>query len=203
MCNAAAHLVNHVFPEVPVRQYVLSAPFELRLLLARDAAAYGALTRIFAEEVIREQRERARQLGIVAVRSAGISVQQRWGSSINLNPHVHAAWCDGVFTKPEESATRTDTARAQFQRLPAPAAGELERIVLRIHERIVRWLARHDLLADPDLAAWSNVRAERTSIDACLEGALGIGHLGRIDPRHVAKGDTAPRSGTRPTPRLR
>jgi hypothetical protein len=85
MCNAAAHLADHVFPEVPVRQYVLSAPFELRLLFARDAAAYGAITRIFAEEVMRDQRLRARELGLVDVRSAGISVQQRWGSSINLN----------------------------------------------------------------------------------------------------------------------
>ena len=38
MADASAHLVDWVFPVVPVRQWVLSVPFELRLLLARDAA---------------------------------------------------------------------------------------------------------------------------------------------------------------------
>jgi Transposase zinc-binding domain len=39
MCSTAAHLTDRVFPGVPVRQWVLSVPFELRLLLARNAAA--------------------------------------------------------------------------------------------------------------------------------------------------------------------
>ena len=81
MADASAHLVDWVFPVVPVRQWVLSVPFELRLLLARDAAAYGAVTRFFAEEVMRFQARRAVELGIANrtrfVRSAGITAQQR------------------------------------------------------------------------------------------------------------------------------
>ena len=34
MAQTAAHLVDHVIPHVPVRQWVLSLPFPLRLLLA-------------------------------------------------------------------------------------------------------------------------------------------------------------------------
>jgi hypothetical protein len=34
MSETAAHLVDHVIPEVPVRQWVLSLPIPLRLLLA-------------------------------------------------------------------------------------------------------------------------------------------------------------------------
>jgi hypothetical protein len=34
MAERAAHLVDHVFPDVPVRQWVLSLPFRLRYLLA-------------------------------------------------------------------------------------------------------------------------------------------------------------------------
>ena len=36
MCNTAAVVVDRVFPDIPVRQWVLSTPFEMRLLLARD-----------------------------------------------------------------------------------------------------------------------------------------------------------------------
>jgi hypothetical protein len=34
MADTAAHLVDRVFPEVPVRQWVLSVPFALRYRLA-------------------------------------------------------------------------------------------------------------------------------------------------------------------------
>ena len=34
VAETAAHLVDHVFPQVPVRQWVLSLPIALRLLLA-------------------------------------------------------------------------------------------------------------------------------------------------------------------------
>jgi hypothetical protein len=57
MCNGAAHLVDHVIPDVPVRQWVLSVPFELRLLLSCRADAFGTITSLFANEVFRWQRE--------------------------------------------------------------------------------------------------------------------------------------------------
>jgi len=38
MTDTAAHLVDHVFPEVPVRQWVLSLPFALRYRLAYDSS---------------------------------------------------------------------------------------------------------------------------------------------------------------------
>jgi hypothetical protein len=37
MCATAAHLTDRVIPDVPLRQWVLSVPYELRLLLARNA----------------------------------------------------------------------------------------------------------------------------------------------------------------------
>ena len=45
MCNTAAHLTDRVLPDVPIRQWVLSVPFELRLLLARNASAARGLRR--------------------------------------------------------------------------------------------------------------------------------------------------------------
>jgi hypothetical protein len=45
MANTAARLVDRVLPDVPVRQYVLSLPFELRALAAFDARALGVFAR--------------------------------------------------------------------------------------------------------------------------------------------------------------
>ena len=49
MADTAAHLVDRVLPEAPVRQWVLSLPFSLRYRLAYDARltsdVRGALAR--------------------------------------------------------------------------------------------------------------------------------------------------------------
>lgn len=45
MVESAAHLVDHVLPESPVRQWVLSFPSPLRFLFANDPqAGRNALT---------------------------------------------------------------------------------------------------------------------------------------------------------------
>ena len=46
MADTAAHLTDRVFPSVPVRQWVLSLPFDLRRVAAFDARALGAFVRI-------------------------------------------------------------------------------------------------------------------------------------------------------------
>ena len=47
MEQTAAHLVDHVFPHLPVRQWVLSVPKRLRYFMQRDGAALNSALRIF------------------------------------------------------------------------------------------------------------------------------------------------------------
>ena len=44
MVESAAHLVDHVFPEAPLRQWVLTFPYPLRFLFANDPQALTART---------------------------------------------------------------------------------------------------------------------------------------------------------------
>lgn len=113
MCGTAAHLVDLVLPEVPARQWVLSVPFELRLLLARNPRALSAVGRLFVERVLRWQRDSASSLGIRGSHGGAVSFPQRFGGSLNLNVHYHVAIPDGVFTFIEDDAPTT------FHRLPA------------------------------------------------------------------------------------
>ncbi len=46
MAEAPAHLTDHVFPRLPVHQWVLSVPKHLRYYLQRDKAALNAALRI-------------------------------------------------------------------------------------------------------------------------------------------------------------
>ena len=51
MAEAAAHLTDHVFLRLPVRQWVLSVPKRLRYYLQRDKGALNAALRIFLRVV--------------------------------------------------------------------------------------------------------------------------------------------------------
>ena len=49
MAAEAAHLVDRVLPEVPVRHWVLSVPFDIRYYLAADRSLLSAVLRIFVD----------------------------------------------------------------------------------------------------------------------------------------------------------
>ncbi|WP_437579604.1 transposase zinc-binding domain-containing protein [Sorangium sp. So ce887] len=96
MCNTAAHLVDRVLPAVPVRQWVISLPFEIRRLAAFRAEVATAMGRIFIEEIARIEEQAAATSG---AQHGAVNFLQRFGGSLNLNLHYHAIISDGVFLK--------------------------------------------------------------------------------------------------------
>jgi hypothetical protein len=83
MADTAAHLVDRVFPEVPVRRWVLSLPFALRYRLAYDASLVRDVLQIFVRTVFASIRRRA---GIPAsnrqARCGAVSFVQRFGDAL-------------------------------------------------------------------------------------------------------------------------
>jgi len=84
MADTAAHLVDRVFPAVPVRQWVLSLPFALRYRLAYDAPLVSDVLRIFVQVVFGSFRRRA---GFPAagrtIRCGAVTFVQRFGDALN------------------------------------------------------------------------------------------------------------------------
>src|SRR5262249_48615622 len=64
MSNEAASLVDRVLPAVPMRQWVLSLPFELRALAAFKATVLTGLSRIFVDAVGQWYRRQVGRAGI-------------------------------------------------------------------------------------------------------------------------------------------
>ena len=50
LVETAAHLTDHVFPRLPVRQWVLSVPKRLRYFMQRDGAVLNMVLRIFLQD---------------------------------------------------------------------------------------------------------------------------------------------------------
>jgi hypothetical protein len=60
MADTAAHLVDCVLPEVPIRQWVLTLPYPLRYRCAYDAALTSEVLRAFLRAHFSSLRLRAK-----------------------------------------------------------------------------------------------------------------------------------------------
>jgi hypothetical protein len=119
MADTAAHLVDSVFPVVPVRQWVLSSPFGLRYKMAYDSQLMSAVLNVFARAVLGHLRQRARKfLGLRNSQSGTVTFIQRFGDALNCNVHFHLLALDGVYT-------RTGDQKPEFHELPAPDDDEI------------------------------------------------------------------------------
>jgi len=84
MADTAAHLVDRVLPEVPVRQWVLSLPFALRYRLAYDAQLTSAVLGVFVRTVFSSLRRRARKhWGVERGQCGAVTFVQRFGDALN------------------------------------------------------------------------------------------------------------------------
>jgi hypothetical protein len=184
MSNTAAHLVDHVIPDVPLRQWVLSVPFELRLLLAARPDALSAVGRIFVQEIHRWQKGRLENLAR-PVECAAVCFCQRFGSSLNLNVHWHVVVPDVLFS------TSADQERLDAIRLPGPTRMDLEEVVTATATRVVRWLEKHGYLGED---AGEELRSP---LIQCLRGCLGVGQLHRAGPSESGEQE-APRPPPKP-----
>ena len=181
MANTAAHLVDRVLPAVPVRQWVLSLPFELRHLAAFRADVARAFGRIFIEAVALEQKRAA---NIAGSQHAAANHIQRFGGSLNLNLHFHAIIADGVFAPDDDGQIR-------FHALAPPSGEMLDRIVRRVRDRTLRWLRKRGLLDERLAEERGNEQPEHGALDACAEVALRGGAFAVIAQRDASRSDNA------------
>jgi len=130
MADTAAHLVDHVLPRAPYRQYrqwVLTVPKPLRLRLARDPAWTSWVGQLAVRAIGAWQRRVARARGMRAPRTGAVMFVQRFGGRVNLNVHCHVVIPDGVFVDDDRDGLA-------FAMHPVPTSAD----VLAILDRIVR-----------------------------------------------------------------
>jgi hypothetical protein len=136
MADTAAHLVDDVLPQVPIRQWVLSLPFRIRYLLAFDAKLCSAVRRIFVRALLDGLCERAASTGVQNGRSGAVVVAQRFGGALNLNLHFHVLVLDGVYT------SAGPLARPVFHEAPPLTDQDVVELTATLHRRILRYLQR-------------------------------------------------------------
>jgi hypothetical protein len=100
MAETAAHLVDHVIPRVPVRQWVLSFPIPLRILFAAHPELLSPVLQII-RRVIASSLIKQAGLKRSAADTGAVTLIQRFGAAANLNIHLHCLVLDGVYRTTE------------------------------------------------------------------------------------------------------
>jgi hypothetical protein len=138
MSQTAAHLVDHVIPHVPVRQWVLSLPIPLRVLLAAQPELVTPVLRLVQRLVERHVLDHT---GLESDEGQGgaVTLIQRFGSAANLNIHLHCLVLDGVY--------RCDASGApSFVEADAPTDEELRALLQAVIARLMKMLTRRGAL---------------------------------------------------------
>ncbi|MBW1878304.1 MAG: transposase zinc-binding domain-containing protein, partial [Deltaproteobacteria bacterium] len=132
MSQTAAHLVDRVFPEVPVRQWVLTLPMPLRFWLARRPRLCREVLGVFLRAVFGWYRKRALAVGVADGRCGAVTFAQSFGSALNLNLHFHALVTDGVYAWDQ----RAD--EPVFHPVRGLSTEDVEELVEVVRHRILR-----------------------------------------------------------------
>ena len=158
MAESAALLVDEVLPAQPIRQWVLSFPFQLRFLFASRPGIMGQVLgivyRLIASHLIKKAGHTHK-----TAHTGAVTLIQRFGSALNLNIHFHMLFLDGVYIERLDGAPR-------FRWVPAPTSGELTQLAHTIAQRVGRYLERQGLLerdAENSYLAWDGVDEEPMS----------------------------------------
>ena len=122
MMQPAAHLVDQVLPDVPIRQWVLSLPIPLRVLLAAQPKLLSPVLEI-VQRVITGHLIKKSALRRSEVHTGAVTHIQRFGSAANLNIHFYSLVLDGVY--------RIEQGRPVFHPVAPPTTEELARLLER------------------------------------------------------------------------
>ena len=179
MAESARHLVDEVFlppkagpsmalPGIgprPVRQWVLSFPFPLRLLFASKPDVIGPVLGI-VQRVIGGWL--ADQAGINRANAHGgtVTLIQRFGGALNLNVHFHMLWLDGVYEDTTERPQQP-LRKPRLHRVRAPTSAQLTELAGKIAHRVCRHLTRTGWLEGENESAFlSDGAASDDGMDA-------------------------------------
>ena len=138
MTESAAHLVDEVFPHKPLRQWVLSFPFPLHLLFAKDPHLMGGVLNPVHRAISTYLIKKAGLKKKSGAKTGSVTFIQRFGGSLNLNIHFHIIYPDGVYTFDQKNVT--------FHPLTPPSQVELDNLLKSIAQRTLKLLEKRGLI---------------------------------------------------------
>ena len=167
---------DHVFPRLPVRQWVLSVPNRLRYTLQHDPAIETLALRIFVSVVEQALRRSCPAAGADS-RIGAVAFIHRFGALLHPHVHFHCIVIEGVFEADASGA-------ASFHESRAPEQTLLDEVQTRIRRRLLRALTRRGVLESEDTETMANWGGFSLDASVRVEGAGRAGLEGLRRTRH-------------------
>jgi hypothetical protein len=170
--ETAAHLTDHVFPRLPVRQWVLSVPKRLRYFMQRDGAVLNMVLRIFLRVIAQSLQDHspgAASVDKATLQIGAVAFIHRFGSSLNGHVHFHVCVVDGVFEEVAvavEADAQSSPPGIVFH--PASAIDEtaVAQVQTNLRRRILRAFVGRGLLESCDAKEMQGYQHSGFSVDA-------------------------------------
>lgn len=179
MVETAAHLNDHVFPRLPVRQWVLSVPKRLRYFMQRDGAVLSMVLRIFLRviaQTLQTHSPGAAHMDKAGLHIGAVAFIHRFGSSLNEHVHFHVCVVDGVFEEVEGEGDADATPRISspgviFHAATGIDAATVAPVQTTLQKRILRAFVARGLLENCDAKDMLGYKHSGFSVDAgvCIE----------------------------------
>ena len=122
-----------------MRQWVLSVPYPLRLLFAREPKILSDVLGIVHRAISGFLIKRAGETHKTSCTGA-VTLIQRFGSALNLNIHFHMLFLDGVYIKGSEKSDLV------FKKQPKLSPQDIQDVTTKISNRVLGYLERHGLI---------------------------------------------------------
>ncbi|NUV05099.1 putative transposase [Escherichia coli] len=183
MAESAALLIDEVFPKEPIRQWVLSFPFQLRFWLARHPQLMGQVLSIVYRTLSTHLIKKAGYTKASA-QTGSVTLIQRFGSALNLNVHYHMLFLDGVYAE-------DDYGKQRFHRVKAPTYDELNTLAHTLSHRIARCMEKRGILERDAENTWLTLEEGEDDTLTQLHGAsvtyrIAVGPQPRAQSLHPA-----------------
>ena len=128
MVESDAHLVDHVLPEQPIRQWVLTFRYPLRFLFAAQPQVLSGVLGVVYRAILTYLVRKSGFTVASGAKTGAITLIQRFGSALNLNIHFHMLFLDAVYD--------FNGRRPTFHRAPWPTPAELTKLLHTIGHRV-------------------------------------------------------------------
>jgi hypothetical protein len=167
----ASHLIDEVLPLVPIRQWVLSLPLNLRYMMLYDHDLTLAVLKEFASSLLGFYQEQARQQGIDVPLAGMVTAIQRFGGHANANVHYHSDILDGTFSRSADWSLI-------FHEAPMPKQQDITVLCSVVRMRVLELLKKRGLLGDEaELDPFADAEPLLASISgASLTSTIATGH---------------------------
>ena len=131
-------LTSKVFPKKPLRQWVLSFPFHLRLLFAKNPKVMGEVLNIVNRSISSTLIKKTNLTQKSGAKTGSVTFIQRFGGSLNLNIHFHMMYLEGAYTFVDGIP--------HFHRISLLRPCEMDCLLKKIVHRVIKHLEKRGLI---------------------------------------------------------